>query len=96
MDKKMRDTLVINAFMQAYGKERPAAGLIVHTDQGSQYTGGWFRALLAKHNAVHSNSRKGNPYDNAVMEAFYRTRESLFKVQNMKPLNKLRLKSLNI
>ncbi len=73
MGRKMRDTLVMNAFMQAYGKERPAAGLIVHTDQGSQYTGGRFRALLAKYDAVHSNSRKGNPYDNAVMEAFYRT-----------------------
>jgi len=73
MDKKMHDTLVMNAFLQAYGKERPAAGLVVHTDQGSQYTSGRFRALLAKHNATHSNSRKGNPYDNAVMESFYRT-----------------------
>lgn len=32
MDKKMKDTLVMDAFMQAYGKEHPHSGLIVHTD----------------------------------------------------------------
>lgn len=73
MDKRMKDTLVMDAFMQAYGKEQPQNGLIVHTDQGSQFTGGGFQALLKKHSAVHSASRKGNPYDNAVMESFYKT-----------------------
>lgn len=73
MDKKMKDTLVQDAFIQAYGKEHPDVGLIVHTDQGSQFTGGNFRSLLAKYHAIQSNSRKGNPYDNAVMESFYRT-----------------------
>ncbi|GKU23654.1 transposase [Clostridium folliculivorans] len=73
MGNRMKDNLVIEAFLQAYGKERPETGLIVHTDQGSQYTGGNFRAILSKHGAKHSNSRKGNPYDNAVMESFYRT-----------------------
>ncbi len=69
----MKDTLVIDAFTQAYGKEHPLEGLIIHTDQGSQFTGGRFRALVSKYGAVHSNSRKGNLYDNAVMESFYRT-----------------------
>ena len=73
MGRKMKDTLVMDALMQAYGKEHPKPGLIVHTDQGSQFTGGNFRALLTKYGAVHSNSRKGNPYDNAIMESFYRT-----------------------
>lgn len=59
--------------MQAYGKEHPNGGLIVHTDQGSQFTSRNFRALLSKYHVVQSNSRKGNPYDNAVMESFYRT-----------------------
>lgn len=72
MERKMKDSLVVDAFIQAYGKEHPSTGLIVHTDQGSQFTGGNFRALLAKYGAIHSNSRKGNPYDNAVMESFYR------------------------
>lgn len=73
MGRKMRETLVIDAFMQAYGKERPKTGLIVHTDQGSQFTGSNFQALLHTHGAVSSVSRKGNPYDNALMESFYRT-----------------------
>lgn len=73
MNNKMKDTLVMDAFMQAYGKEKPSPGLIIHTDQGSQFTGGNFRMLLSNHGVVQSNSRKGNPYDNAVMESFYRT-----------------------
>jgi putative transposase len=73
MDNRMKDTFVMDAFMQAYGKEHPENRLIVHTDQGSQFTGGKFQALLKKYEVVHSQSRKGNPYDNAVMELFYRT-----------------------
>lgn len=38
MDTKMKDQLVISAFNQAYGKEHPEAGLIVYTDQGTQFT----------------------------------------------------------
>ena len=37
------------------------------------YTSGNFRRLLKQHKAIHSNSRKGNPYDNAMMESLYRT-----------------------
>jgi transposase InsO family protein len=44
-----------------------------HTDQGSQFTSGNFQTLLRTHKAVSSVSRKGNPYDNALMESFYRT-----------------------
>ncbi|PIH03065.1 integrase core domain-containing protein [Clostridium combesii] len=45
---------------------------MVHTDQGPQFKDERFRALLSKYRAVHSNSKKGNPYDNSVMESFYR------------------------
>ncbi len=73
MDTKMKGQLVINAFNQAYGKEQPKPGLIVHTDQGTQYTSGNFQSLLKARKSIHSESRKGNPYDNALMESFYRT-----------------------
>jgi putative transposase len=73
MERTMKEDLVIQAFLQAYGRQMPIEGLIVHTDQGSQYTGASFRSVLKAHGAIHSNSRKGNPYDNAMMEAFYRT-----------------------
>lgn len=73
MGRRMKDQLVIDAFKQAYGREHPDNGLIVHTDQGSQFTSGHFRMLLNQNGAILSNSRKGNPYDNALMESFYRT-----------------------
>ena len=66
----MKDQLVIAAFNQAYGKEQPEAGLIVHTDQGSQFTSRNFQMLLKSRKAIYSESRKGNPYDNALMESF--------------------------
>ncbi|MBP2643345.1 MAG: transposase for insertion sequence element [Firmicutes bacterium] len=59
--------------MQAYGREHPKEGLVVHTDQVSQFTSGNFQTLLRSHGAVSSVSRKGNPYGNALMESFYRT-----------------------
>lgn len=73
MDTKMKDQLVISAFNQAYGKEHPEVSLIVHTDQGAQFTGGNFQMLLKNRNAIHSESRKENPYESALMESFYKT-----------------------
>lgn len=73
MSSRMKDQLVIDAFLQAYGKEQPQAGLIIHTDQGSQYTSSKFQSELRRKEAVSSMSRKGNPYDNALMESFYKT-----------------------
>jgi putative transposase len=69
----MADRLVVDAFLQGFGKELPAPGLIVHTDQGPQFTSGTFIMLLRSKGAIPSNSRKGNPYDNALMESFYKT-----------------------
>ena len=73
MGKRMTEKLVMDALNQAYGREHPRKGFIVHTDQGSQYTGFNFRALTSSLGGQCSNSRKGNPYDNAMMESFYRT-----------------------
>ena len=73
MDRRMKNQLVLDAFRQAFGREQPEEGLVVHTDQGPQFTSGAFRTLISKSGAILSNSRKGNPYDNAVMESFYRT-----------------------
>lgn len=69
----MKDDLGVNAFIQATGKEHPPVDLVEHTDQGAQYTGVNFAAVMKKCGAIRSESRKGNPYDNALMESFYRT-----------------------
>lgn len=73
MDTRMKEKLVLDAFNQAYEREHPKAGLVVHTDQGAQYTGAAFRMLLRSKGAISSNSRKGTPYDNAPMESFFKT-----------------------
>lgn len=73
MSTRMKDSLVIDAFLQGYKKEHPKKGLIIHTDQESQYTSGNFQTTLKKYGAVSSVSRKGNSYDNALMESFYKT-----------------------
>ncbi len=52
---------------------RPAPGLPHHSDRGSQYASGDYRQLLKDHGMTCSMSRKGNCWDNAVMESFYRS-----------------------
>ena len=73
MDTCIKDSLPMTAFYQAIGREHPEKGLIVHTDRGAQYTSRRFTALLERYGCRQSMSRKGNPYDNAIMESFYRT-----------------------
>ena len=73
MDTRIKDSLVMSAFYQAVGREHPNEGLIVYTDQGAQFTSHRFQALLLRYGCKQSMSIKGNPYDNAVMESFYRT-----------------------
>ncbi len=67
----MPEELVSEALRRALAVRRPPAGLIVHSDQGSQYTATRFQALLARHGAQQSMSRRGNCYDNAHAESFW-------------------------
>jgi len=73
MDTRIKGSLVMSALNQAIGREHPQKGLIIHTDRGAQYTSKRFCSLLHRHGFCQSMSRKGNPYDNAGMESFYRT-----------------------
>jgi transposase InsO family protein len=66
------DTAVpLAALMMALRQRKPARGLIHHSDRGVQYASADYRSALADHGLVASMSRKGNCYDNAVMEAFW-------------------------
>lgn len=53
-----------------------AHGLMLHSDRGSQYTCNEFIKLLDKYGVIRSNSRKGNCWDNAVAESFFKTLKS--------------------
>jgi putative transposase len=64
--------LTAGALEMALGRRRPQAGLLHHSDQGSQYACFRYQRLLREHGLVPSMSRKGNPYDNAVVESFFK------------------------
>lgn len=63
--------LVRRALMMAIQQRRPPAGLILHSDRGSQYASYEYQALLKQYGLIGSMSRKGNCWDNAVMERFF-------------------------
>lgn len=73
VSNRINENLVISALDSAVAREDPSEGLLVHTDRGSQYTSRRYSEKLAEHGFVQSFSKKGCPYDNAVMESFYRT-----------------------
>lgn len=80
-DNMTDEDTVIAAFEKAV-KNRPILpGLIFHSDRGSQYASNEFRKLLDREKCVQSMSRKGNCWDNAVAESFFKTIkvESLYR-----------------
>jgi transposase InsO family protein len=82
MDDNMRKELCISAFEQAC-RGQDAYGMIFHSDRGSQYTSGDFRASLARHGAIQSMPGTGRCYDNARMESFFATlkKEKLYRIK---------------
>ena len=73
MADHMRAELVGDALRMGLRARHPAAGLVFHSDRGSQYTSGEFRELLAEHRVRQSLSRPGQCWDNAVAESFFAT-----------------------
>jgi transposase InsO family protein len=71
MAPSMPAELVCSALQMALTQRNPAPGLIVHSDRGIQYASSPYRALLARYGCRASMSRKGNCWDNAVMERFF-------------------------
>jgi len=75
MSHRMHAGLVMDALRMALGRRCPdqAAWLLHHSDRGSQYASHAFQELLREHNITCSMSRKGNCWDNAMMESFFAT-----------------------
>ena len=73
MADHMREDLVDEALHLALGRRQPAAGLVHHSDRGSQYTSDGYQQLLARNQITVSMSRPANCYDNAMMESFWAT-----------------------
>jgi len=71
MAERMTQELTGQALFRAVQQKRPAAGLIHHSDRGSQYCSHDYRKLLEQFGMTPSMSRRGNCYDNAPMESFW-------------------------
>jgi len=67
----MPEELVTTALQRAFFAQPPTPDLLVHSDRGGQYCGNAYRALLHRHGAVRSQSRRGECYDNAQAESLW-------------------------
>lgn len=86
---RMQTMLVINALLMAVWRRKPTSKIIIHSDQGSQYTSAEWLSFLKAHNQEAKDwSRRGNCYDNAVAESFFhllkteRIRRNTYKFAN--------------
>ena len=76
MSDRMKKGLAIEALQRAITMRAPPAGLIHHSDRGSQYCAHAYRKLLDDHGFVASMSGRGNCYDNAMVETVFKTIKS--------------------
>jgi transposase InsO family protein len=70
--RSMGQELTLPALQQAL-RRRPRTGLLHHSDRGMHYTGTSYQRLLAHHGVIASMSRRGDCWDNAVVESFFAT-----------------------
>ncbi len=71
MQSRMQMDLVLTALLMAVWRRKPKKTVIIHSDQGSQFTSHEWQKFLKAHNLEASMSRRGNCYDNAVAESFF-------------------------
>ena len=71
MGSRIDTSLVLDALLMALWRRQPRTPVMVHSDQGCQFTGHEWQTFLRDHNLVSSMSRRGNCHDNAVAESFF-------------------------
>lgn len=73
MGERLTTELPLSALKMAFDRRRPPPGLIHHSDRGSQYTSHAYRRALEAQGARSSMGKKGDCFDNAVVESFFST-----------------------
>lgn len=68
---RMTTDLALQALLAAVWRRKPKAKVMIHSDQGSQFTSREWQQFLSQHNLDASMSRRGNCHDNAVAESFF-------------------------
>ena len=76
IESRMKEDLVVDALKMAIFQRRPPRGIIFHSDRGSQYCSRQVRRHLQRYGFIQSMSRKGNCWDNAPAESFFKTLKS--------------------
>ena len=76
LSSRMKVDLVRDALLMAIWRRKPGRGLIHHSDRGSQYACHEYQDILEDHGIIPSMSRKGDCWDNAVIERFFRSLKS--------------------
>ncbi len=71
MQSRQTTDLVLQALLMAVWRRKPKERIMIHSDQGSQFTSMDWASFLKQHNLEHSMSRRGNCHDNAVAESFF-------------------------
>ena len=73
MSNRINAQLVVDALRMAYWRRKPPPGLLHHSDRGSQYASKAYQEELKNYKMICSMSRKGDCWDNAVAESFFRS-----------------------
>jgi putative transposase len=76
------EVLITRALQRKFWSQLPTPGLLVHSDRGEQYCGNAYRQLLRDHQAVRSQSRRGDCYDDVQAENLLKVLVSLVTPQN--------------
>jgi len=71
MQSRQTSDVVLQALHMAIWRRKPKSRVLIHSDQGSQFTSMDWTAFIRAHNLEHSMSRRGNCHDNAVAESFF-------------------------
>jgi len=71
LDNHMRESLILKAFTMAVSNRDIGQGALIHSDRGVQYRGHEYQQAVKEYGLQYSMSRKGNCWDNAVMESFF-------------------------
>ena len=71
MQSRQTTDVVLQALLMAVWRRKPKNRVLIHSDQGSQFTSMDWASFLKHHNLEHSMSRLGNCHDNAVAESFF-------------------------
>jgi len=85
LENHMRESLILNAFNMAVSSRDIEQGALIHSDRGVQYRGHEYQHVIKENGILCSMSRKGNCWDNAVMESFFgRFKVELIYAENYK------------